>query len=144
MPDERRPQPGFWTPYRGVGPTLFRNMQWLSDVLEPVRAAHFPSLGLLAPSAEGKGIENPVTVFGQAISAKQTQPVAELNNLWNVVENAPKTWTNPTTKLTYTKEDAVEGFKSALLQAVFAKAKDRDGDVSARTAYLNLFGTLEG
>jgi hypothetical protein len=98
---------------------------------------------LLAPSAEGAGIENPVTVFGNAISAGQSQPEASLNNLWSVVENAPKSWTNPTTKITYTKEDAVEGFKSALLQAVFQKAGNRD-NFSARTAYLNLFGRMEG
>ena len=49
--DVRRPRASFSTVYRGLIPTIPGSLPWLSAVLEPVRAAHFPSLQLLAAPA---------------------------------------------------------------------------------------------
>ena len=50
--DDRRPPANFWAQYRSVSPVLYRGLSWVSDVLEPVRMAHFADLQLFAPSAE--------------------------------------------------------------------------------------------
>ena len=123
--------------------SIFKRDTEAVKIRERNTKAQLSFFDLLAPTAEGKGIENPVTVLGRAISANQPQPEKSLNNLWSVVDNAPKTWVNPTTGMSYTREEAIDGFRSTLLKAVFAKAGDRE-NFSARTAYLNLFAPMEG
>ena len=50
--DERRPPAGFSIRYRSALPTLPASLPWVGAVLDPVRAAHFPSLQLLAASTD--------------------------------------------------------------------------------------------
>ena len=51
-PDDRVVPPTLSTPYRGMLPTLIASLPWVSELLEPVREAHFGALSLLAPSPD--------------------------------------------------------------------------------------------
>ena len=82
--------------------------------------------------------ENPATAFARALSSKNKRPIQNLNNLWSVVENAPDSWTDATGVLR-TKEEAVDGFRSSLIESLYTRNGQTSSSFSPKGLYENIF-----
>jgi len=84
--------------------------------------------------------ENPSTAFHRALSnAKFNKtPITNMTRLWSVVENAPESWTD-STGVVRTREEAREGFKSALLQNFYSDAGSESQAYSAKALFDAVF-----
>ena len=82
--------------------------------------------------------ENPATAFARALSSKNKRPIQNLNNLWRVVENAPDSWTDATGVLR-TKEEAVDGFRSSLIESLYTRNGQTSSSFSPKGLYENIF-----
>ena len=86
--------------------------------------------------------ESPVKVISDAIKS-QSNPLEKLDEAWQVVDKAPKMWLNKINRTIYHKEDAVEGFKSTVLDAVLLNAGSTEKDFNALNAYRTLFAPMQ-
>ena len=82
--------------------------------------------------------ENPATAFARALSSKNKRPIQNLNNLWAVVKNAPESWTDATGVLR-TKEEAVDGFRSSLIESLYTRNGQTSSSFSPKGLYENIF-----
>ena len=82
--------------------------------------------------------ENPATAFARALSSNNKRPIQNLNNLWEVVQNAPKSWTGSTGVLR-TKEEALNGFKSSLIESLYTRNGQTSNTFSPKGLYENIF-----
>jgi len=86
--------------------------------------------------------ENPTTAFTQALARNNKNPIMKgLNPLWKVVQDAPESWTTPD-GTTHTRADAIEGFRSSLLESVFTKNGQTSLTFSPRAAFDDLFSPV--
>ena len=85
-----------------------------------------------------KTTENPATAFARALSSKNKRPIQNLNNLWAVVKNAPESWTDATGVLR-TKEEAVDGFRSSLIESLYTRNGQTSSSFSPKGLYENIF-----
>jgi hypothetical protein len=76
--------------------------------------------------------ESPTFVVGRALSSGQKTPLRALNNLWNVVENAPEEL----------KEGAASGLKNAILEWSMTKGGATSRSFSPRAMYDSLFSKI--
>jgi hypothetical protein len=81
--------------------------------------------------------ENPATAAAKALSKNNKNPVKSWNNLLKVVKEAPNEW--QVGNVTYTKEDAMEGLKSAFIEAAMTDAGGTSETFDARRFYQNIF-----
>ena len=86
--------------------------------------------------------ESPVKVISDAIKS-QSNPLGKLDEAWGVVDKAPKSWLNKIDRAIYHKKDAVEGFKSTVLDAVLLNAGSTEKDFNALNAYRTLFAPMQ-
>jgi hypothetical protein len=86
--------------------------------------------------------ESPVKVISDAIKS-QSNPLGKLDEAWQVVDKAPKSWVNKINGEIYRKDDAVEGFKSTVLDAVLLNAGSTEKDFNALNAYRTLFAPMQ-
>lgn len=86
--------------------------------------------------------ESPVKVISDAIKS-QSNPLEKLDEAWQVVDKAPKSWLNKINRTIYHKEDAVKGFKSTVLDAVLLNAGSTEKDFNALNAYRTLFAPMQ-
>ena len=82
--------------------------------------------------------ENPATAFARALSSKNKRPIQNLNNLWAVVKNAPESWTDAAGVLR-TKEEAVDGFRSSLIESLYTRNGQTSSSFSPKGLYENIF-----
>ena len=85
---------------------------------------------------------SPTSAIIRAVTNKDN-PVRELTGLWESIQKAPTSWSNPKTGDTFTKEDAVEGFRNAVLDAVITASSSK-GAVDGSSLYRNMFAGLGG
>lgn len=83
--------------------------------------------------------ETPASTIARAINLSNDNPMGNLESLWLPVKNAPENWTSSATGETFTKVDAVDGFKSSVLDAVFLNSGLHTGNFSPNKAYKLLF-----
>ena len=84
-----------------------------------------------------KTTENPATAFARAFSLKKEKPIENLNNLWKVIETAPESWVDAA-GITRTKEEALSGFKSSLIESMYT----RNGQTSLSFSPKDLYETI--
>lgn len=114
---------------------LFNNQKRINkDALDEERAL-LSAYSFLDP----KGAESPATVISKYIGSGSGNPIRALDKFWDRLSNAPKTWKNEATGQEYSLDDAKEGFKSAILDAVFINSGASTGSTNARNAYMFLF-----
>ena len=84
--------------------------------------------------------ENPSTAFHRALTNSKFNktPITNMTRLWSVVENAPESWTD-STGVVRTREEAREGFKSALLQNFYSDAGSESQAYSAKALFDAVF-----
>jgi len=82
--------------------------------------------------------ENPTTAARKAIANAQKKPVAAWDNLLSVVKNAPNEWRTPD-GVKHTKEEALNGLRSAFIEAAQVEAGGSSQTFSARAFYDQLF-----
>ena len=82
--------------------------------------------------------ENPQTAAGKAIANAQKKPVASWNELLKVVKNAPNEWTSAD-GVKHTKEEALQGLRSAFIEAAMVKSGGSSQSFSAREFFDTLF-----
>lgn len=114
---------------------LFENEKRLTKEAMDAEKALLSVYSFLNP----KGAESPATVISKFISPSADNPIRSLDTFWKRIEKAPASWTNEATGVKYTKKEAIEGFKSALLDAVFIGSGDQTGSTNARKAYMMMF-----
>lgn len=86
--------------------------------------------------------ENPTTAFSKALARNNKNPIVKgLNPLWQVVKDAPENWTTPD-GVNHTKADAIEGFRSSLLESIFTKNGQTSLTFSPRAAFDDLFSPI--
>lgn len=85
-----------------------------------------------------KTTENPATAFARAFNSKNQRPIQSLNNLWEVVQNAPESWTDATGVLR-TKEEALEGFRSSMIESLYTRNGQTSRTFSPKDLYENIF-----
>ena len=85
-----------------------------------------------------KTTENPATAFARAFNSKNKRPIQSLNNLWEVVQNAPESWTDATGVLR-TKEEALEGFRSSMIESLYTRNGQTSRTFSPKDLYENIF-----
>jgi hypothetical protein len=85
---------------------------------------------------------SPTSAVIRAITNKDN-PVRELTGLFEAIEKAPNSWSNPQTGDTFTKEEALEGFRNSVLDAVITSSSSR-GAVNGPLLYRNMFAGLGG
>ena len=83
--------------------------------------------------------ENPMTAASKALSNNQKQPVQSLDNLLKVVQKAPDEW--QVGNETYTKKEAMNGLRTALIEASMVKAGGT-GLFSSRAFFDSIFTPL--
>lgn len=81
--------------------------------------------------------ENPATAAAIALSNNQKKPVQSWDSLLNVVKNAPDEW--QVGNQTYTKKDAMEGLRTAFIEAAMVKAGGSSRTFSSRTFFDTIF-----
>lgn len=84
--------------------------------------------------------ENPATAASKALSNNQKQPVQSLNSLLKVVQKAPDEW--QVGNQTYTKEDAMNGLRTALIDAAMVKAGGTSQTFNSKTFFDTIFTPL--
>ena len=96
-----------------------------------------------------KGTESPKTAFARALAGGNLKPTQSLDNLWEVIKNAPDNWVgsqlNESGKLVpvkQTKDDAKEGFKTSLIQHILSDGGAHQDNFSPRRVFEKLFNTL--
>ena len=77
-------------------------------------------------------IESPTFAVGRALSSGQKAPVRSLNNLWDVVENAPEEL----------RADAASGLKHSILEWAMTKGGATSRSFSPRSMYDSLFSKI--
>jgi len=77
-------------------------------------------------------IESPTFAVGRALASGQKAPVRSLNNLWEVVENAPEEL----------REDAASGLKHSILEWAMTKGGATSRSFSPRSMYDNLYSKI--
>lgn len=82
--------------------------------------------------------ENPVNAIKTALSNTKT-PFANLDSLFQVVVDAPKQWKSKLDGVTYTKEEAMSGFRSSIIDYIMLNAGGVAGDLNPLKAYRTLF-----
>jgi len=82
--------------------------------------------------------ENPATAFARAFNQNNKRPIESLNNLWKVVEKAPESWTDAT-GVTRTKEEALEGFRSSLIESLYTRNGQTSNSFSPKGLYEAIF-----
>ena len=85
---------------------------------------------------------SPTSALIKAMTNKDN-PVRELTGLWEAIQKAPDSWSNPKTGDTFTKSDAVEGFRASVLDALITSASS-NGAVDGPVLYRNMFAGLGG
>jgi hypothetical protein len=83
--------------------------------------------------------ETPAGTISKAINLSNDRPIRNLESLWLPVKNAPDEWVSPATGETFLKTDAVNGFKSSVLDAVFLNSGLHTNNFSPNKAYQILF-----
>lgn len=83
--------------------------------------------------------ETPAGTISKAINLSNDRPIRNLEALWLPVKNAPDTWVSPATGETFLKTDAVNGFKSSVLDAVFLNSGLHTKNFSPNKAYQIMF-----
>ena len=81
--------------------------------------------------------ENPATATGKALSKNNPTPITSWDNLLKVVKEAPNEW--QVGNVTYTKEEAMEGLRSAFIEAAMTDAGGTSTTFDARRFYENIF-----
>ena len=96
-----------------------------------------------------KGTESPKTAFSRALAGSNLKPTQSLDNLWEVIKNAPDNWVgsqlNDAGKLVpvkQTKDDAKEGFKTSLIQHILSDGGAHQDNFSPRRVFEKLFNKL--
>jgi len=117
-------------------PLFFKNKKRREDELK-ARQQGFSYYQLLPEKNE-----SPVKVISDAIKS-QSNPLGKLDEAWGVVDKAPKSWVNKINGDIYRKKDAVEGFKSTVLDAVLLNAGSTEKDFNALNAYRTLFAPMQ-
>ena len=84
--------------------------------------------------------ENPATAASRALSNNQKQPIQSLNSLLKVVQKAPNEW--QVGNQTYTKENAMDGLRSALVEAAMVKAGGTSQTFNSKTFFDTIFTPL--
>jgi hypothetical protein len=84
--------------------------------------------------------ENPATAASKALSNNQKQPIQSLNNLLKVVQKAPDKW--QVGNQTYTKEDAMNGLRTALIDAAMVKAGGTSQTFNSKVFFDTIFTPL--
>ena len=82
--------------------------------------------------------ENPATAFARAFNKNNKSPIKSLNNLWEVVQKAPESWTDAT-GVTRTKEEALEGFRSSLIESLYTRNGQTSNSFSPKGLYEAIF-----
>jgi hypothetical protein len=82
--------------------------------------------------------ENPATAASKALANAQKKPVAAWDNLLQVVKNAPNEWTTAD-GVKHTKEEALQGLRSAFIEASMVKSGGSSQTFSAREFYDTIF-----
>ena len=82
--------------------------------------------------------ENPATAFARAFNKNNKSPIKSLNKLWEVVQNAPESWTDAT-GVTRTKEEALEGFRSSLVESLYTRNGQTSNSFSPKGLYEAIF-----
>jgi hypothetical protein len=82
--------------------------------------------------------ENPATAFARAFNKNNKSPIKSLNKLWEVVQKAPESWTDAT-GVTRTKEEALEGFKSSLIESLYTRNGQTSNSFSPKGLYEAIF-----
>jgi len=85
---------------------------------------------------------SPTSAVIRAITNKDN-PVRELTGLLEAIQKAPNSWSNPKTGDTFTKEGALDGFRSSILDAVITASSSK-GAVDGSSLYRNMFAGLGG
>ena len=86
-----------------------------------------------------KAAESPATTISKYISPTADNPIKSLNTFFSKFEKAPASWKNEVTGEVFTKEQAIQGFKTALLDAVFINSGYGTGNTAARKSYIQFF-----
>ena len=86
-----------------------------------------------------KAAESPATTLSKYISPTADNPIRSLNKFFKRFEEAPASWKNEVTGETFTKEEAISGFRTALLDAVFINSGYGTSNTAARKSYMQFF-----
>lgn len=82
--------------------------------------------------------ENPVNAIKSALSDSKT-PFANLDGLFQVIVDAPKQWKSKLDGVTYTKEEAMSGFRSSIIDYIMLNSGAIGGELNPLKAYRTLF-----
>jgi hypothetical protein len=96
----------------------------------------------LLPDKDSGGFENPSAAVHSALSKSNT-PFQNLGGLLDVVRHAPDSWISKIDNVTYTKEDAMDGFRSAVMDYALANPGRLAKDFDPLVVYQNLFAPIQ-
>ena len=82
--------------------------------------------------------ENPATATSKALSNQQKKPVASWDELFDVANKAPNKW-KTADGVEHTKEEALEGLRSAFIESAMVKAGGTSQTFSARAFFDTIF-----
>lgn len=86
-----------------------------------------------------KAAESPATTLSKYISPTADNPIRALNKFYSRFEKAPASWRNEVTGEVFTKDQAIAGFRTALLDAVFINSGYGTSNTAARKSYMQFF-----
>jgi hypothetical protein len=86
--------------------------------------------------------ESPVSVISSAITSR-TNPLQRLEGYWKVIEDAPEKWQSKINGETYTKADAIAGFKTSVIDSVLLNAGANEKNFDPLNAYRKLFAPMQ-
>lgn len=86
--------------------------------------------------------ETPVKVLTSALTGRD-RPLLKLDGYWNVIEQAPNQWTSKLDGNVYTKQEAKEGFKSAIIDSILLNAGATEKDFDPLNAYRKFFSPMQ-
>ena len=81
--------------------------------------------------------ENPATATAKALSKNNKNPITSWDNLLKVVKEAPNEW--QVGNVTYTKQEAMEGLRTAFVGAAMTDGGLTSTTFDARRFYENIF-----
>ena len=96
----------------------------------------------LLPDKDSGGFENPAAAVHSALSKSDT-PFQNLGGLLDVVRHAPSFWVSKIDNVTYVKEDAMDGFRSAVMDYALANPGRLAKDFDPLVVYQNLFAPIQ-
>ena len=96
----------------------------------------------LLPDKDSGGFENPSAAVHSALSKSDT-PFKNLGGLLDVVRHAPPFWVSKIDDVTYSKEDAMDGFRSAVMDYALANPGRLAKDFNPLVVYQNLFAPIQ-